>query len=138
MFFFAQMTSGLILLALSGIHFYWLAGRTFGMNGVIPEIQGKPAFRPGKLATAAVGLILFSAALFPLGLGIQTPFGISRSVLQYGTTFLSAAFLLRAIGDFRLVGFFKRIKDTKFAKNDTKYYSPLCLLLSALLFVSTY
>ncbi|WP_367946795.1 DUF3995 domain-containing protein [Leptospira santarosai] len=49
---------------------------------------------------------------------------------------LSAMFLFRAIGDFRLVGFFKKIRGTKFAKNDTAFFSPLCLLLSILLFVS--
>ncbi|ULH29430.1 DUF3995 domain-containing protein [Leptospira weilii] len=132
----SSWTSSLILFALSGIHFYWVVKGKIGTNNrVIPEIQGKPAFQPGRFATAIVGILLLLAALFPIGL--QVSFGIFRYVFQYGTYFLSATFLLRAIGDFRLLGFFKKIRDTKFAKNDTAYYSPLCLLLSVLLFVST-
>ena len=37
--------------------------------------------------------------------------------------------LLRAIGDFNLVGFFKRIRGSAFARMDTWFYSPLCVLL---------
>lgn len=134
----ASWTSSLILFVLAGIHFYWVVQGKIGVNNrVIPEIQGKPAFQPGRFATTIVGTLLLLAALFPIGLRIQVSFGISRYVFQYGTYFLSAVFLLRAIGDFRLLGFFKKIRGTKFAKNDTAYYSPLCLLISVLLFVST-
>ena len=51
-----------------------------------------------------------------------------------GMWMLGAVFLLRAVGDFRYVGFFKRHTDTRFARLDTLFYSPLCLLLSALVF----
>ncbi|MBM9576250.1 DUF3995 domain-containing protein [Leptospira sp. 201903070] len=128
--------AGLILLFLSGIHFYWLAGGRTGGNQVIPEINGKPAFLPGKFATLIVGILLLGAASLPIGLTFENPIGIPKPLLHYGTLFLSLVFLLRAIGEFRLVGFFKSVRGTTFAKNDTKYYSPLCLLLSALLFFS--
>ncbi|EQA54521.1 DUF3995 domain-containing protein [Leptospira kmetyi] len=137
----AQITSwisGTILFVLSGLHFYWVAGGTKGKNRAIPEVQGKPAFQPGKLTTATVGILLFLAVLFPIGLRMQAPFGIFRNLLEYGTVFLSFVFLLRAIGDFKLVGFFKRIRGTDFAKYDDLYYSPLCLILSLLLFVSRF
>ncbi|WP_281635816.1 DUF3995 domain-containing protein [Flavobacterium marginilacus] len=39
---------------------------------------------------------------------------------------------MRAIGDFNYVGFFKKIKLAKFGKNDTKYFSPLCLIIGIL------
>ncbi|WP_222439555.1 DUF3995 domain-containing protein [Spirosoma utsteinense] len=35
----------------------------------------------------------------------------------------------------RYVGFFKKIKHTPFGKNDTRYYSPLCLLIGVLTLV---
>jgi catechol 2,3-dioxygenase-like lactoylglutathione lyase family enzyme len=38
-------------------------------------------------------------------------------------------FLLRAVGDFRLVGFFKRVRGTPFARWDTRLFSPLCVAL---------
>ncbi|PJZ53308.1 DUF3995 domain-containing protein [Leptospira adleri] len=129
-------TAGLILLFLSGIHFYWLSsGQTVG-NKVIPTVNGKSAFQPGKFATATVGILLLVSSLAPIGSTIENPFGISKSTFQYGSYFLSAIFFLRAMGEFRLVGFFKSVKGTSFAEYDTKYYSPLCLFLSVLLFLS--
>ncbi|PTT14637.1 DUF3995 domain-containing protein, partial [Flavobacterium sp. HMWF030] len=41
-------------------------------------------------------------------------------------------FILRAIGDFNYVGFFKKHRNSEFALKDTKYYSPLCLLIGVL------
>jgi hypothetical protein len=42
---------------------------------------------------------------------------------------VALALLARAVGDFRLVGFFKRVKDSVFARMDSRVYSPLCVLL---------
>jgi lipopolysaccharide/colanic/teichoic acid biosynthesis glycosyltransferase len=39
--------------------------------------------------------------------------------------------IARAVGEFKYVGFFKRVRDSKFATLDTFVYSPLCLLLAA-------
>jgi hypothetical protein len=36
---------------------------------------------------------------------------------------------LRALGEFRYIGFFKRVRGTPFARMDSRYYSPLALLL---------
>jgi hypothetical protein len=44
------------------------------------------------------------------------------------------AFLLRAVGEFRLVGLFKRIRGTAFARWDTWLFSPLCLLIALAFF----
>jgi hypothetical protein len=48
-----------------------------------------------------------------------------------GAILLAVVFAARAIGDFRLVGFFKTRGDGAFAWLDTWVYSPLCLLLAA-------
>ena len=48
---------------------------------------------------------------------------------QWGLWVLAGLFLLRTIGDFRYVGFFKRVREGRFAHLDTRFYSPLCLLL---------
>lgn len=45
----------------------------------------------------------------------------------------AAVLVLRAVGDFRLVGFFKRIRGSRFARLDTLLYSPLCFALGAAL-----
>ena len=47
--------------------------------------------------------------------------------LCYG---LALGLLARAIGEFNYVGFFKRVRGSRFARLDTLVYSPLCLLLA--------
>ncbi|MBN3819698.1 DUF3995 domain-containing protein, partial [Paraburkholderia sp. Se-20369] len=47
-----------------------------------------------------------------------------------GTVVLALIFAVRAVGDFRYVGFFKRIRGSRFARLDTLCYSPLCAALS--------
>ena len=37
--------------------------------------------------------------------------------------------IVRAIGDFKYVGFFKQRRGTRFALLDTRFYSPLALAL---------
>jgi hypothetical protein len=45
---------------------------------------------------------------------------------------LAIIFAARALGDFRFVGFTKSVRDSRFARLDTRVYSPLCVLLAAL------
>ncbi|MEM6843120.1 MAG: DUF3995 domain-containing protein [Bacteroidota bacterium] len=40
---------------------------------------------------------------------------------------LFVIFILRALGEFNYVGFFKRVKNTEFARADSRIFSPLCL-----------
>jgi hypothetical protein len=101
------------------LHFYWAAGGGTGKNAAIPEINGVPAFKPSKAATAAVGLVLLGTAAIVL---------MHVALLLAGA---AAVLILRAIGDFKLVGFFKRHRDSRFARMDTLLYSPLCLALGA-------
>ncbi|MGR6127766.1 DUF3995 domain-containing protein [Paenibacillus sp. SER-28] len=54
---------------------------------------------------------------------------------SYGVGLLSCVFILRSIGDFKWVGFFKRKKGTVFAKWDTVLYSPLCFLLGTAILI---
>jgi hypothetical protein len=41
---------------------------------------------------------------------------------------------LRAIGEFRYVGLFKRVRESRFAALDTRVYTPLCVALAAAVF----
>jgi uncharacterized membrane protein SpoIIM required for sporulation len=54
-------------------------------------------------------------------------------LVQITAWLIAAVFALRAIGDFRYVGFFKRIRDTRFARLDTLAYWPLCAVLAVLI-----
>lgn len=115
----------LVFLALGALHFYWAGGGRWAASAAIPQREGRPLFVPGKWATVAVGLVLCACA----GLVLARAQGRQQATwLCYA---LAVVLLLRAIGDFRFVGFFKRSRGSRFAELDTRLYSPLCLALAA-------
>ena len=115
-----------ILSVLALIHIYWAAGGRWAANQVTPKLaDGQPMFVPGPVATLAVAaLLLFAAAI-----SARVVFGEFRQWLMYA---MALAFALRAVGEFRYCGFFKRIRSTEFAYWDTRVYSPLCVVMAAL------
>lgn len=128
LFTILQSINTIIFLGISSIHFYWAFGGKFGVNAVIPETKGKAAFKPPVLATIFVAFAMLIGAWLS-----WTPVGSPESrILIYGNLAIGIIFLIRAIGDFKYVGFTKKIKDSVFAKNDNRYYSPLCLIISAI------
>jgi hypothetical protein len=119
----------LVLVFLSALHLYWLLGGTFGKSAVVPERAGQPAFRPNAGATAAVAVGLLAAAgVVALRAGVTSALA-GGPIVRLGTWAVAAAFLLRAIGDFRLVGLFRRERATRFAKWDARLYTPLSLFI---------
>jgi hypothetical protein len=56
---------------------------------------------------------------------------VSPWLVRVAMDALALVFVLRAIGDFRLVGFSKRVRGTRFARLDTLVFSPLCLAIAA-------
>ena len=119
-----------VFAGLSLIHVYWLFGGRVGQLAAIPERDGKPLFEPSAVATLVVAIGLALCAVVIAGTAGVLALPLSQTVLAWLTRALAVVFLLRAIGDFRLVGFFKRIRDTRFARLDTAVYSPLCLALA--------
>ena len=120
----------LIFTILGSFHFYWLLGGVWGLEKVIPSKGDKAStLSIPKLATLIVGFVLILFGLIYLiksGLiNIQVP----NWVADYGYWFIPSIFILRAIGEFKYVGFFKKIKNTEFAKADSKIFSPLCLII---------
>lgn len=115
--------------AMATLHVGWAFGPQVGSSPVVPTLEnGTPLFRPRAPETLAVAIGLFgfafvtASALNPWLPG-RWPF--------YGNLAIGVLFLLRAMGEFHYVGFFKKIKNTEFARHDTHYYSPLCLLMGA-------
>ena len=116
----------LVLLLLALIHLYWLFGET-GINQAIPtNEQGDRLLNPGKFMTFVVALVLFGFAWVSYILDVKPH---SEWIETIGWV-LALLFCLRAIGDFKIVGIFKKIKNTEFAKYDTRLYIPLCFLIS--------
>ncbi|MES2796292.1 MAG: DUF3995 domain-containing protein [Bacteroidota bacterium] len=137
----AQIINTILFLVISGLHFYWAFGSMFGKKikgatSVLPEVNGKSAFIPSTFSTfvVAFGLLLF-AEVSSFGLVKYFDFQMFSPIIPFGNLAISIIFMMRAMGDFRLVGFFKKIKSTQFAENDSKFYSPLCVLISVLAFV---
>lgn len=114
----AALSTSTILAVLGAVHLYWLGGGRRGGRAAIPSRDGKPLFTPSATATSVVALLLFAAA------------GVVLTEHSWGCATLTVVFAARAIGDFRWLGFFKRVRGTAFAKWDTWLYSPLCLLIS--------
>ena len=124
-------TLTLIFLGLSVLHWYWVAFGLGKLDRFVPEIDGRPAFRPGRISTSLVALLLLAATL--ICASEASLLGVPRLPLaRAGVWTLALLFLLRAVGEFRLVGFFKRVRGTRFADLDTRIFSPLCLVISVL------
>lgn len=124
-----------VFVLLSLLHIYWLCGGHFGIGAAIPEKNGQPAFVPSKFSTLIVAISLFACAVLITALAGWIALPLTRGTLNKLGLGLGGLFLLRAIGDFRLVGFFKRVRGTRFSKLDTTLYSPLCLGLALGVFV---
>jgi hypothetical protein len=82
------------------------------------------------MACTAVGVcLLFAALLVCWTARICAPPLIPLGLARVGTGLLAGVFLLRAVGDRKYVGFFKRVRGTAFARWDSRLYAPLCLAL---------
>lgn len=123
----------LVFAFLSAIHFYWAFGGRWGSQAVFPTKNDnvKPKM-PGVLPTLIVACGLLVIGLFIINQSGLIHFSIPLWLDTFGLWIIAGIFILRAIGDFNYVGFFKKIKHTKFGINDTKYYSPLCLSIGIL------
>ncbi|WP_435262996.1 DUF3995 domain-containing protein [Tenacibaculum sp. nBUS_03] len=117
-----------IFIILGSFHIYWLFGGTWGVKKVIPtkNKQLNNVAIP-KIATAMVALILILFGFIYLVKTELINIKLPNIVIEYGYWFIPCIFIIRAIGEFNYVGFFKKIKDTEFAKADSKIFSPVCL-----------
>jgi hypothetical protein len=116
--------AAVLFAALAGLHAYWALGGSSGTAAVIPTVEGRATISPSGFATWIVTLLLAVSALLLVGAvaGWEPTW-----LFRIGCGGLGVVMLARAIGDFRTVGFFKRVRDTRFARNDTRYFAPLCL-----------
>jgi hypothetical protein len=124
-----------VFTALAITHVYWALGGRRGSAAVVPSEGGEPLFRPSPVGTLMVAAALLMAAAVVAGVvgWIATP--VPKLVLRAMTLTISLVFFMRAIGDFRFVGFFKVANDSSFASRDTQVYSPLCLAIACAAFV---
>ncbi len=120
-----------ILLIISLIHFYWGFGGRWGMAQSLPTNEaGEKVLNPGAMACFIVAFGLLAASFYCMIFLKIINFKLPNFVLEYGIWALMLVFSARAIGDFKYVGFGKKITTTHFADLDSRYYSPLCAYLA--------
>lgn len=111
-------------------HAYWAFGGRLAHEAALPRKDGEPLFRPSAGGTFAVALILMAFAGLAAANGGLLGLDASPAWLRWAGGAVALALLGRAIGDFRYVGFFKRLGEDPFARLDTRVFSPLCMLLA--------
>jgi len=127
-----------VLVSLAALHVHWTAGGKWGLAAAVPEVGGKPLFRPSPAATFAVAVGLLLAALVAVLRGFFLLGSFPGSPAHWACVALGALFVLRAVGERRYVGFLKRVRGTPFAIWDTRLFSPLSLLLGlGFLYIAT-
>jgi hypothetical protein len=99
-----------------GLHLYW------GLTGKMPEDaliprdeDGIRLFDAEPLMAIAGGVMQWSSALIVVLPGTKLKLA------------LAVLLLLRAMGELNYIGFFKRVRSSRYATFDTWLYSPLSL-----------
>ena len=131
MFNFLSIVLSIIFISLAFLHFYWgISGKPVG-DGMVPTNEkNEKLLNPKPLDCFVVAIGLLSFAWFVLIRSELVIMHLPKWLLNSGLGVITFIFLIRAIGDFKYIGLFKRIKHSKFAKLDTQYFSPLCLLIA--------
>ena len=122
-----------IFLILSTLHFYWALGGRLWYDDVLPtSSNGLHKMNPSATSAIIIAFVLLFLALITAGSQGFFDRYIKRSYFRYGTLIIAIIFFLRAVGDFRFIGFFKTVKNTRFGINDSQIFSPLCLCIAFL------
>lgn len=127
-----------IILFAAAFHLHWALGGRTGYSVSLPQrpdgtpvmAHRLPWWRPAAGAVA-FGLAALAALLLAQAgrLALPLPPALVRAALAAA----GLAFVARALVPNRYVGFFKSLRTTRWARYDTRLYSPLFLVLGLLL-----
>jgi hypothetical protein len=120
-----------ILAVLSGVHIYWALGGTAGKGAVVPEVGGQRLFTPSRVAAVGVAAGLALAAAVAALRGGQFSPASDHIAVRMAALVLGVVFAGRAVGERRYVGLFKQVKGTRFARWDSRLFTPLCVIIAA-------
>lgn len=128
---FVGMLCAAILFAAAAFHLYWGAGGLIGIVVSVPlEADGTPVVQPGRLATAAAGLVIATAMISALAVFQIIALPVPMPMIHISAGGWAIVFFARAISWHRAMGFFKKIRNTRFVAFDTWLYSPVRLVLA--------
>jgi hypothetical protein len=122
----------------AAFHLHWALGGRVGFAVSLPQrpdgtpvmAHRLPWWRP---AAGTVALGLAALAWLLLAYSGHLPLPLPRELARLALLATAAAFAARALVPNRYVGFFKSLRSTRWARFDTRLYSPLFLLLGLLL-----
>ena len=122
-----------IFVLVSSVHFYWAFGGKWGVDAALPSNgEGERVLNPRQIDTFAVAAVFAGIGVFYLVMGTVVVIDLPLWMPKYLGWIFPFVFLIRAVGDFKYVGIFKKEKRSLFAQLDTKYYSPLCFFITFL------
>ncbi len=120
----------IIFLALSLIHFYWVLGGKWGLSSALPaDESGIPLLAPSILDTLIVGVALSTLSFLYLTFSGIINLKLPHWMIKITTILVPILFIIRSVGEFHYIGFFKTVTQTDFAQMDTLLFSPLCLVI---------
>jgi len=136
----AALTALAIIAFAGAFHLHWALGGHRGFGVSLPQNpDGQPVlrhllplWRPAAFAVV-LGLLLLGGLVAARGL--QLDHRLDQRLLELALTATGAAFIARALVPNRYVGFFKSLRTTRWARYDTRLYSPLFLTLGLSLIV---
>lgn len=123
----------IIFVTIAVLHFYWGLGGRWAIDKAVPTNErGERVLKTSSESCFVVGsgLLLFASYYLMHVIKMELPLPVI--VKNSAGWIIPGIFLLRAIGEFKYVGFTKKIKDTTFGRLDTAYFAPLCLLIAVL------
>lgn len=123
-----------ILLFISTLHIYWAFGGKWSSKNVFPVLEGSkqlPNIIPVIPTLIVAVLLLVAAGLFLWHSGVIA-LALPEWIRIAGVWTVTVVFAARAIGEFRYVGFFKKVYNSGFSRLDTRIFSPLCLFIAIL------
>lgn len=135
-----MMTTAILLscifLILGAIHVNWVLGGTFGFAQSLPTDEaGVRVLNPRKIDSAIVAVGLTACGIYYFLISGVITVALPDWVTMIAGWGIPSIFALRAIGEFKYVGFFKKVRNTPFGKLDTTFFSPLCLGIAILGFI---
>jgi Protein of unknown function (DUF3995) len=120
---------GAFLAAGAAFHFYWGFGGQYGRRVAVPQrVDGSPLFVPTNAATLAVALLLTLMLVVLAVYAMRLDLPLPRGALRTAMLVLALIFLARGLSWHAYIGLFKTVRTTDFARNDTLFYSPGCIV----------
>jgi len=138
------LTLALAVIAFAAaFHLHWALGGKLGLAVSLPQrADDQPVlahlFALWRAAALCVALGLVVLAVLALAQTKVLTLGLNAQWVRGALMLVGVAFIARALAWGRYVGLFKTLRTTRWARYDTRLYSPLFLILGAsLLFLTS-